>query len=263
MLRELNVTVNQQQSTISALQTRLESGLESLAADLRDALVDTATRERVTEVEKEMQQWAKRRADGDAERSMRLDSLADRCQHALVSTSRHESLLLEVERRLCALEVNVPQHAKRQRDSEQNLEAQSRRLLDRLNDIGAKVVSAQDTHVRDAALTAEWHSIHAAKLAEHEKALDDLRNSVRNGESVTSDHSGRLQVVASKCDAVVFDADRSRIAAERVMHSLSAEVGKLRSRVDLDGARSNAAATLTSAVMKLIADLAESIRSAR
>jgi hypothetical protein len=55
----------------------------------------------------------------------------------------------------------------------------------------------------------------------------------------------RTQAVARKCEVVVTESDRSRISAERVMNSLSAEVGKLRSRAELDGARSNAAAALT------------------
>ena len=262
-LRDLTAIVNQQQSTISALQTRIETGLQSLGADLRDALRDTATQKRLTEVENEMQQWSRRRTEGDAERSMRLDAVADRCQHALVSTSRHESQLLEIERRLGALEAELPQQAKRQRSSEQQLEAQARSLLDRVNSIGAKVASAQDAHTQEAALIAEWHRIHAAKLSEHEMALGDLRGSVRHGESISSDHAGRLEAVASKCEGVVNEADRSRLAAERVMHGLAAEVGKLRSRVELDGARSNAAAALTNTVTKLTADLADAIRSAR
>ena len=55
----------------------------------------------------------------------------------------------------------------------------------------------------------------------------------------------RTQAVARKCEVVVTESDRSRISAERVMNSLSAEVGKMRSRAELDGARSNAAAALT------------------
>ena len=44
-----------------------------------------------------------------------------------------------------------------------------------------------------------------------------------------------------KCQAVAEEADRSRLAAERVMHGLSGDVSKLRTRAELDGARSNAA----------------------
>jgi hypothetical protein len=262
-LRDLTAVVNQQQNTISALQMRIETGLQSLGADLRDAFRDTATHERLKEVENEMQQWSKRRTEGDAEKSMRLDGVADRCQHALLSTSRHESQLLEIERRLVVLEAEQPQQARKQRNSEQQLEAQAKSLLDRLNGISVKVASMQDTHAQEAALIAEWHSIHAAKIAEHEKALGDIRGSVRHGESVSCDHAGRLETVARKCEAVVDEADRSRLAAERAMHDLTAEIGKLRSCVELDGARSNAAAALANTVTKLTADLADAIRSAR
>ena len=137
-LRDLTAVVNQQQSTISALQMRIETGLQSLGADLRDALRDTATQERLKEVEKEMQQWSRRWTDGDAERSMRVDAVAERCQHALFSTSRHQSQLSEVERRLGALEAELPQQARKQRESEQQLEAQTRSLLDRLTASGPR-----------------------------------------------------------------------------------------------------------------------------
>jgi hypothetical protein len=83
-LRDLSAVVTQQQSTIDALQTRLEGGLHSLGADLRTAFSEAATLERIIEVEKEMQQWTKRRSEGDAERFLRLDGVAERCQHALV-----------------------------------------------------------------------------------------------------------------------------------------------------------------------------------
>ena len=45
---------------------------------------EEAALERGMEVEKEMQQWTKRRSEGDAERFLRLDGVAERCQHALV-----------------------------------------------------------------------------------------------------------------------------------------------------------------------------------
>ena len=40
----------------------------------------------------------------------------------------------------------------------------------------------EDDITREAALTADWHSIHATKLAAHETALGELRTSVRHGQ---------------------------------------------------------------------------------
>ena len=98
------------------------------------------------------------------------------------STSRHDAQLLEIERRLDALELELPKQTKKQQNSHAELEADAKRLLDRLNAVDTKVSSAQDDIAREAALTADWHSIHATKLAAHETALGELRSSLRHGQ---------------------------------------------------------------------------------
>jgi hypothetical protein len=90
--------------------------------------------------------------------------------------------------------LELPKQTKKQQNSHAELEADAKRLLDRLNTVDTKVSSAHDDITREAALTADWHSIHATKLAAHETALGELRSSLRHGQSITSDHAGRLEV---------------------------------------------------------------------
>ncbi|MDA8539148.1 hypothetical protein N9K47_00220 [bacterium] len=261
-MSELKNAVIQQQKMLAGLQSRLETGLQSLQADLRSSFSKTATLDRVKEVESEMLEWSRRGAENEAQRSMRLEGVVDRCQHALVSASRHDSQLSGLERRLDTIEAQLRRHTTQQ-DLERQLETQAKWLLDHIKATDAKVGTVQETHTQDAAITAEWHNIHATKLAEHETLLGELQRTLRQAQSVSSDHSAKLEAIARRCEGIVEDSDRSRIAAERAMNNMSADVTKLQDRSELDGARSNAAASLTNAVTRLTEDLAEAIRSAR
>ena len=262
-LKDLSMVMSQQQATVAALQGRLEAGLAEIAQDVRSSMADCASLARLVGVEEEMAAWVARRNSGEAAERKRSEELSGRCDKALAAVAQLTSQGAQADRRLERLEQQVAALAEAQADQKAVLHTQCVACTSHNHDCAARFATMQDSHAQAVGSAEEWQRRHATTLTEHEQALGDLRAFRRASEAAASEALARIGRVSNTCTDVEQETDRNRRSVDRVVQGLTGEVTKLRHQVELERARSNAAAALAVAVTRLTAELSTGVREAR
>ena len=262
-LKDLTMVMSQQQATVAALQGRLEAGLAEIAQDVKTSMADCASLARLVGVEEEMAAWVARRNSGEAAERKRSEELSSRCDKALAAVAQLSSQGAQADRRLERLEQQVSALAEAQADQKAALHTQCVACASHSHDCAARFATMQDSHAQAVGSAEEWQRRHATTLTEHEQALGDLRAFRRASEAAAAEALARIGRVSNTCTEVEQETDRNRRSVDRVVQGLTGEVTKLRHQVELERARSNAAAALAVAVTRLTAELSTGVREAR